>query len=258
MAIQKTKSYILRRIPFRETSWMLTCLTESFGKIKGIVKGVRKEKSKFASACELFCHSSIVYYEKSKSSFHLITDFSIVDPHEKLRSNFTAFTYAGYFGELLDELLQENEQNISIYELFRTAITLLEKNAQPADLLARAFEVKLLMELGFLPYLSECMECGNELSGSVYFSPNSGGVFCRTCHEKVRSGFLISNGSLQAIRFLAKQEMSKMGQFRAGPQISAELSHITKRFIENHIDRPLKSLHFIHQVKKVLKQTISV
>ena len=109
MAIQKTECYVLRRVLFRETSWILTCLTRSFGKIRGIAKGVRKEKSPWASSCELMTHANMVFFEKTRSNLHLITELSVIHSNEKLRSSFSALAYAGYFAELLDQLLEDHE-----------------------------------------------------------------------------------------------------------------------------------------------------
>ena len=255
MAIQKTKIYILRKIPFRETSWILTCLTESFGKIKGIVKGARKEKSKWLANCELFSHSNMVFFEKTRSSLQLVTELSLLESHEKLRSNFTALTYAGYFAELLDQLLEEHDPQPAIYELLNEVIPLLEKKEPPFEMIARTFEIKLLEELGLIPHFLDCVECGSELMGSVYFSPRSGGVFCRVCHAKSGlSGFLISNGCLQAIRFLSNQDIQKASQLKLGKQIQSEFEQVTKRFIEHRLDKQLRSLHFMHQVKSVIRR----
>ena len=127
MGIQKTECILFRRIPFRETSWILTCLTRSFGKIKGIVKGARKEKSHWLAVCELFTHADLVFFEKTRTNLHLITELSIIRPHDKLRNDFSALAYAAYFSELLDQLLEENEPQPAIFNLLSNSLDLLDK-----------------------------------------------------------------------------------------------------------------------------------
>lgn len=253
MAIQKTQSYLLRKIPLRETSWILTCLTRSFGKLKGVVKGARKEKSTWFSACEPFTLANMVFYEKPKTGLHLITELAVLQPHERLRRNLPALTYAGYFAELIDQLLEENEPQPDVFDLFRAAIDQLEKNnAASFDILARVFELKLLQALGLLPRFSECLGCGSEVSGKIYFSAKQGGILCEKCHGKSHGGFLISKGCVPAVQYLTASIIEKAAQLKLGKQIKMEIEQLTRQFIEFRAEKQLKSLYFLAQVKPVI------
>lgn len=252
MAIQKTKAYVLARIPLRETSWILTCLTESFGKVKGVVKGARKEKSPWLLSCELYTHANMIFYEKTKTNLHLITELSVLDSHEKLRRNFKGLAYAGYFSEILDQLLDLGEPHSEIFDLFQESILLLEKDAKSYWLLARAFEVQFLKLLGLLPRFSECVICRDNEMKRTYFSSKHGGILCLTCHERNHSGFQVSLGCVQAIQFLTKFPLDKAIEVKLGKQIQSELEQILKQFIEYRLDRSLRSLHFLSQVTAFL------
>lgn len=254
MSIQKTECFVLRRIPFRETSWILTVLTKSSGKLKGIVKGARQEKSKWLSACELLAHSKMLFFEKTKTNLHLITDMSVIDSHLILRSHFSRLTYASYFAELLDLLLEENDAQEGIFELLASVLSVLEEDLRSFDVLARAFEVKLLAALGLLPHFEQCLGCGRRAVERAHFSSRYGGIFCHSCHEKKQSGFLISRGCLQAIRFLLHYDLKRGSRMRVGEQIGKELAQIMKQFIEFRLDRRIKSLHFMSQVAPILKR----
>ena len=52
MGIHTADAIVLRRYPYRETSVLVTCLTDRFGKIKGLVKGLRVPVSRHRSAME--------------------------------------------------------------------------------------------------------------------------------------------------------------------------------------------------------------
>ena len=252
MAAQKTECFVLRRTPLRETSWILTVLSRSFGKLRGVVKGARKEKNTWASSCELMTHANMVFFEKPKTGLHLITELSIVDSHEKLRNHFPALTYASYFSELLDQLLEDHGTHPRIFELLKASVKLLEDRKRNFLLLARIFEIKLLERLGLLPRFSDCIGCGMAFGGKVYFNSKQGGVFCKLCHRKFGGSFEISQGSLQAIRFILKSTPQKASQIKLGNQIRKELEQITKQFIEYRIEHPIKALRFISQVYPLL------
>ena len=54
MSIDKAEGFVLSKRDLRETSIIVEFYTKEFGKISGILKGIRTEPEKFASNLELF------------------------------------------------------------------------------------------------------------------------------------------------------------------------------------------------------------
>ena len=74
MAIQKTEGILLRRQDLRETSLILTFYTRDFGKVKGIVRGVRGPRSACGGGnMEIFALDEVVFYERRKSDIFTIS-----------------------------------------------------------------------------------------------------------------------------------------------------------------------------------------
>ncbi len=249
MSIVQSEAYVIRKIPFRETSWLVTLLTRGSGKIKGIAKGVRKLKSKLLSAYEPLTHLNVVFYERVKSNLHLVSDASILDHHDKIRKSFSSLTYASYFAELIDELLEEHDPQPAAFDLLGAAIRELEKPNPAYEVLARAFELKLLGETGHLPEFQNCQKCGAEEMRKIYFSVAQGGIFCEKCHAQ-SGGFLISKGTLAAIDSLLHVELKDLADTELNPQVTEELRQVSKRFIERRIEKRLKSLQFIEETRR--------
>ena len=61
--IVHTKGIVLKTFDFRETSRIATFFTKSHGKVKGIVKGIRKNPRKFGSYIDNFSVNDIVFYQ---------------------------------------------------------------------------------------------------------------------------------------------------------------------------------------------------
>lgn len=249
MAIVKSEAFAIRKIPFRETSWLVTLFTRDAGKIKGISKGVRKIKSKLLSAFEPLTYLNVVFYERVKSNLHLISDASVLDHHDKIRKSFSSLTYASYFAELIDELVDEHDPQPAVFELLTSVIHELEKPGPAYDVLARAFEYKLLELVGLSPAFENCQKCGTAELQKIYFSVAHGGIYCEKCHAQ-SGGFLISKGTLAAVDSLLHIEMKDISDLEFNPQISQELHQITRRFIERRIEKRLKSLQFMDEARK--------
>ena len=80
MGLHTAEAIVLRRYPFRETSITLTCLTDRFGKLKGLVKGLRAQSNRHRSAMEPLTVNRIVFYDTRTSQLHLISQCELIAP----------------------------------------------------------------------------------------------------------------------------------------------------------------------------------
>ena len=73
MGIHTTDAIVLRRYPFRDTSVTVSVLTDRYGKLKGLVKGLRAQPNRYRSAMEPLTINRIVFYDTRTSQLHLIS-----------------------------------------------------------------------------------------------------------------------------------------------------------------------------------------
>jgi len=69
MSIEKAQALVLRKRDFRETSLIVDFYSREFGKISGLLKGVRSDPGKFGSNLEFFSLNEFVFYRKSSTSY---------------------------------------------------------------------------------------------------------------------------------------------------------------------------------------------
>lgn len=248
MAIQKTEAFVLTSHPFRTSSLILTTFSRSFGKVKGIVKGVRREGTPRPSTFEPFTLLEIVFYEKIRSELHLISEANILESFEALRSDLEALATAYYLVELVDQLTQPHDPHEPIFELLHFAFQWLP--SVPALRLARFFEMRLLREIGLLPHLEGCLGCGEKNPEKVYFSVRQGAIFCPVCRRKAPESKLLSPAVLKAVRGLLEvkgEGPSPLGEVLT-PSVEGELEGLIERFLNERLGRRLSSRRFLSQV----------
>src|SRR3989338_3444317 len=117
MAIQKTEAFVLKTQPFRSSSLIVTVFSDHFGKLKGIVKGVRREREARGAIFELFTRLEIIFYEKIHSDLHLISEGFILDSNDHIRTRLDAIAYASYFCELVDQLCEVHDPHQGVFDL---------------------------------------------------------------------------------------------------------------------------------------------
>jgi DNA repair protein RecO (recombination protein O) len=166
MSAEKTRAIVIRLVEFSESSYVATLFTEDFGKITGLAKGARRQKSAFENALDLLAVSRVVFLRKSSEGMDLLTE-------AKLERRFRASSrdlrrlYAGYYvAELLQVLTDERDPQPMLFRQALRAIEQLDGHGNVQEELLR-FELAALRELGHEPILDRCVECGRTIGSGA-------------------------------------------------------------------------------------------
>lgn len=251
MAIKKVKAIVLKRIPVRESSILVTVFSREHGKLRGLVKGVRREKNPQNARFEPFTCLSLIYYEKLRSDTHLITEAVVIDSNHHLRDQLRLFAFASYLVELVDVLFDLYDPYPEIFDLLKDCFKLF-RDSSP-ELISRAFEIKLFGMAGLLPIFNQCVLCRKKEPLKAFFSPKQGGIVCAECDPKEPSTIPISKGTIQSVLFFLKSNMAQAVKLHLSPQSEKELSYIHNRFLQYRLDQPLKTPKFIADIKSIVK-----
>ena len=250
MAIRKTEAFVIKTQPFRSSSLIVTLFTRDFGKIRGIAKGVRKEREMRGALFELFTHADIIFYEKIRSELHLISEASIIDSFDVLRTRLDTIAYASYFAELVEVLTEVQDPHESIFCLLEVCFRYLP--AIPGEKIARLFEVKLLSEIGWLPHLNDCLQCRESVPEAGFFSVSQGGVLCVRCSRAFADARPLSAEALRQMRFYTVQSLEEAIKRPAPGAAEQELKKLMEHFLLYRLSGALKSRQFMDSIQPAL------
>ncbi|MBI1977149.1 MAG: DNA repair protein RecO [Candidatus Omnitrophica bacterium] len=253
MAIRRDEVFVLKRIPLRETSLVVTVFGREGGKFKVLAKGVRKEKNPLTARFEPFTHLSMVYYEKLKSDVHLVSEAAILNSNAPLRERLDRFTYASYMTELIEVLFGAHDPNPEAFDLLSQALRLLYDTLP--NRVACAFQFKAFEIAGLVPLLNACANCGTTSLNKTFFSSRQGGVICRSCEHGAGGAIPISKGTVRTLMFFLKSGLEQAVKVELGPQTQGELERIGNRFLAFRLEHPLRSAHFLTELKPILKSS---
>ena len=145
--LETTAAILLRKTRFSDTSLILTWFTEAHGKLKTVVKGALRPKSRFAGMLDLFYACEISIARSAKTELHTLREASLLDPREKLRREYLSVALAAYFIELLDLTTEFDHPAPELYNLLTRALAHLDKKA-PTQRALLHFESELAASLG--------------------------------------------------------------------------------------------------------------
>lgn len=250
MAIQKSEGILLRRQDLRETSIILTFYTRGFGKIKGIVRGVRGPRGQFGGgALEIFSLDEIVFYERRRSDIYTISQCDLVNFFNPIRESLEKLSYAMYMAELIDSVTSLADPNGDAFELLLNSLKLLEADASPKRV-ARIFEIKLLYLLGLMPSMEICAGCGAKIDIPARFSIARGGLICKECFQAERDARPILPGTAKFIEHVLSSPFDRASRVKVAMPVGKELESILRKFLDYHIERRLKTVQFIREIER--------
>lgn len=214
MPAEKTTAIILRVVDFSETSCVVTMYTEDYGKVSALAKGARRLRSPFEGAIDLLSICRIVFLRKSVDVLDLLTEARLERRFRSASTHLSRLYAAMYVIELVSALTDHADPQPKLFHMIAGTIQELdEQEATPTRLLQ--FELQLLDQLGHLPALQTCVECGESVEGqsateSVSFGLLAGGVFCSRCRIGKRSTVKLKQETLGWMRELSGVEPACM------------------------------------------------
>lgn len=246
--VYRTEAIVLRRTDFGEADRLLTVFTPERGKLKLIAKGARKPTSRKSGHVELFSRSHFLV--AVGRDLDIITQAETVEAYLPLRQDLLRTTYACYVAELADAFTAEQDENRPLFDLLKEALGWL-CTADDLALVARYYELHLLALVGFQPQLFICGGCREPVQPVTnYLSAAEGGIFCPKCgHDRAGTSELSLN-ALKVLRFLQTRDWATCRLLRLSPAGHAELEHTMHGYITYHLERRLKSVDFIHHLRR--------
>jgi DNA repair protein RecO (recombination protein O) len=233
MGLYRDQGVVLRSIRLGEADRIVSLMTEGRGKVRAVVKGVRKTKSRFGARLEPTVHVSLLLYEGRE--LDIVTQAEAIDHFRAVREDLDRLTAATQMMEAVDQVAQERQANPTLYQMLVGALRALA--ARNAPLIVPAFFWKLLSLEGFHPRLEACASC-DAIDDLVAFDLGEGGALCRGCG---RGAAAITPETLALIRRVLG---GGLGPALNEPRTEATalVGELATRGLEQHIERRLRSM----------------
>jgi len=251
MPIQRTDAIVLNKRDFRETSFIVNFYTRGFGKISGILKGIRTEPEKFASTLEPFSYNEVIFYQKRVSSLHLVSACDVKDNFNLIRRDISRVGMASIMVELVDAVMQAEDKNEEVFDLLLSCLKELESNYAP-EKISTIFKIKMLSLSGFKPHFDSCVSCGDRILGQSKFSLALGGLLCSRCQNKDVRARSIFRGTIASILHIEKNDLRNNLNLGLNPQIKKELDLVLNAFLNFHLEKELKSQKVVNKLAVAL------
>jgi DNA repair protein RecO (recombination protein O) len=244
MPLHESEAIVLQSYPLGEADRLVSFLSRTMGRMRGVASGARRTKSRFGSTLERLSHIRIWFFERETRELVRISQCEVIESFLDAFGDYASSIALSLFSEITQSVLPDKEASDASFRLLLLCAQTVKhtSKAEPALAYFALWTVKLG---GWLPPLDKCSKCGRLLSGktepaqAVYFSPRSSAIVCANCR---RPGMrAISPIALAAARRMLVERLDRLSEESVPPRAAREVTEIMLDVIEHQIDRKLIS-----------------
>lgn len=150
-----TKAIVLSKLKYKDYDLIVRCYTKEKGVVSILLKGVLKsKKGKFKTAYfQPLSILDVIIDIKEKRSLQYIKELRLAYNYSTIQTNIVKGTIVMFLAEVLNMVLVEEEQNISLFNFIETSFVFFDEEEINTN-----FHLSFLMELskylGFYPDIS--------------------------------------------------------------------------------------------------------
>ena len=216
---------------------MLTMLTPGLGKISCVAKGARRQKSTLLAGTQFLCFGEYLMYKGANT--YNINSCETIEVFYNIRTDLDKLNNAVYITKIIRDVTEENQNCYKILQLFLNTLYVLSETDKNPDLIISIFKLKLLCFLGFMPKVTECVNC-KEKEKIKYFSLKDNGFKCTICAKQDTSCLEMTESTLNAIKYIVMAPPKKLYSFNLKDESLEELKLIAKLYFEEKLEKEYK------------------
>ncbi len=232
MTLYRDSALVLRTWRLGESDRIVSMLGEKSGKIRAVVKGVRKTKSRFGSRLEPLSLVSLLCWKGRE--LDVVSQAETIELFKQTREDLDRLYKANVILEATEQIAQDGYSDPELFNLVVRVLRVLE--ADNPKMLLSSFIWKLLALQGYRPQMSVCVNCGSA-GAMAGFDPAAGGVLC----EEHANGKRVSTEAIKAISGSVGGQLAQILRIESSPVIS-ETELLALQALEVVLERSLRTV----------------
>src|SRR5438445_5169574 len=244
MPLQESEAIVLRTYPFGESDLLVTLFTRVEGKVRGVARAAKKSRRRVGGALGPLTYIEVAYGDRERQELARLDACEVLDSPLASEVSYPRAVALGHVAELLDELLPDREANDAVFRL--TLSVLAQLRGQEFWLPVTYFDLWIARLMGYLPELTECLNCGRPLNGSrAYFHALADGLMCPE-HKRLAS----SEISAESRKLAAQMLRASLSTIDAEgfQQCGADLRKFVLQTLERHIEKKLVTRGMLEKI----------
>ncbi len=248
MPVRESEALILRSFPLGEADRLVSFLSRTEGRMRGVASGARRTKSRFGSTLELFSYVRMWFYERETRELVRINQCELIESFLDAQRDYAVSLALALVSEVTEAVLGEREVAEPNFRLLLLIARAIKAGARLPPVLAY-FAFWTVRLGGWMPALERCSRCGATLTSRASMARS--GLFCPNCTLPGQRE--ISQGALQLARRMAGEKLENLLKADVAPAVVEEVKDHMLNLIELHIEKKLQTRKMLADEAEPLK-----
>ncbi|HOG76605.1 MAG TPA: DNA repair protein RecO, partial [Candidatus Marinimicrobia bacterium] len=149
MAIIRTRAFVIKTIPFKDTSLIARLFTESHGKVAVLAKGARTLKSPFRGYLEPLSLLEVQFYYKPTRDIQTLSQAETIRSFLSNNTEIEPTIIATAILECIEKFIREHHEDAPIFKLVLDTLNYIEAQSDNSQLAFVYFILNLTTLMGY-------------------------------------------------------------------------------------------------------------
>src|SRR6202046_5884462 len=184
MPLHESEAIVLQTYPLGEAARLVSFLSRSIGRVRGVASGARSTKSRFGATLERLSHVRIWFFEKETRELVRISQCELIESFLDAFKDYASGVALAILSEVTEAVLPDREASDANFRLLLLTAQAVKRTGKSAVPLAY-FALWTVKLGGWLPPLDTCARCGRQLTPMepAYFSRSASALACGNCRK---------------------------------------------------------------------------
>jgi DNA repair protein RecO (recombination protein O) len=240
MPLHESEAIVLQSYPLGEADRLVSFLTRTTGRVRGVAAGARRTKSRFGSTLEKLSYVRIWFVERETRELVRINQCELIESFLDAFRDYALGVALAILSEVTEAVLPDREASDANFRLLLLAAQTIKRTGK-AELPLAYFTLWTVKLGGWLPPLDSCAKCGTVLAASepAYFLRGASAIACAKCRKPGTR--TISVAAMGIAREMLSKRLDGIHPEKIPPRAARELTDVMLDVIEHQIGRKLKS-----------------
>jgi DNA repair protein RecO (recombination protein O) len=243
MPLRESEAIVLRSYPMGEADRLVSFLSRSAGRMRGVASGAKRPKSRFGSTLEVLSYIKIWYFERETRDLVRISQCELIESYLSAQKDYSAGLAIALVSEVTELVLPEKESSDPVFRLVLTAARALSAGLN-VQVIVAYFSLWMVRLAGWLPDLEHCVKCGREFGSDLAREDFSGALKCVDCASGGRS---ISASSIGLAKRMLATKLQAILDIRPATVDAAGIYNFSLDIVERQGERRLASRKLLEE-----------
>lgn len=248
MRHQRFKAFVLKSVPFGQKDRLLHLFSEQRGLSVAMAYGASSSKSRLQAVTmpfvlaeyEIFCYKDRITIDAG----------DLIEAFLPLQQDISKLTAAAHLSQVTIDSLVQGVVEPAAYKLWGYTLHELCRRDDPA-IVAQIAAFRLISDLGYAPWLNDCICCHSEINQRGCFSIADSGLVCSKEQIDQEACIYLSQAAIASLLYIVQADYNILFNFKISNRVRSELMSFIDLYLTEKLEKQYTRLKLIDSFETI-------